>query len=126
MDKLADAEIVQANKIGDLTGMGTPDLEENTPAGTEEAPADKKEDPSSELKSEETPHESEEDNEGKEDDEEEGKRPVKTVPYSKLKSEREKNQSLRKEFGDQIASLQADIKKLSETVGGSNKKPVSR
>lgn len=115
-------EQAEANRIGDLTGMGDPDLStDETPVTTEEVvtPEPKVEAPESSKKVEK-PNDSEED-EGEDDGDKErfsrkdGKKiekPEKSVPYSKHKEERLKRQTVETE----LATVTSTILPMLESI----------
>jgi hypothetical protein len=116
MSELNDAEIIEANRIGELTGMGSPDLND-TPDGGEESLSDEpKTDPSKpEAKPGDTPNKPEDGEDGEEDDADgktdpgkvERKPRAKTVPYETLKAQREENRQMRAELDSLIATVDA-------------------
>ena len=114
-EKLNDAEIAEANRIGNLTGMGEPDLNDSPESGEESLSDEPKDEPSKpEAKPDDTPDKPEDGEDGGEDDADgktdpgkvERKPRAKAVPYDLLKAEREKTKQMRAELDTVIATVE--------------------
>jgi len=130
------AEIDAANAIGEATGMGAPDLDEETPADAEEAqPEAKKPAQSSPSKEDEEDPEDSEEDEGEDDDKDEnrysrkdGKKLDKSVPYDKHKNERTKRQVAEAKLAERDTQIITALEGLTERLDRleTSKKPAEQ